>query len=75
MKNNRKTQAKRSTRATAKPAKATRDYVKEYEEIVRLAQKDPVKLSHEWNKEGDVFKECTLYNDDRAVLTTHTVLL
>lgn len=75
MKTHRKTHAAQNRRATTKPAEAPRDYVKEYEEIVRLAQKDHVKLAHEWNRQGDVFKECTLYNDERAVLTTHTILL
>jgi len=75
MRSDRKTHEALHRRATAKPAKAVRDFTKEYEEIVRLAHKDAVQISHEWNKEGDVFKECTLYTDDRAVLTTHTVLL
>lgn len=67
---------KRTTeRLSARSVKVAKDYAKEYDEIVRLAQQEPGTIAHEWNKEGDVFKECTLYNDDRAVLTTHTVLL
>jgi|GEM_PF-3659309 hypothetical protein len=73
MTQNRKTNSVRAK--TAGASKASKNYAKEYEEILRLAHKDPVKLSHEWNKEGDVFRECTLYSEERSVLTMHTTLL
>lgn len=65
----------KASRLSTQPSQRERDFLNEYEEMIRLAQADPSTIAHEWSKEGDNFKECTLYNDDRAVLITHTIPL
>jgi len=51
------------------------DFARSYEELMKLAPVPVTPIEREWNEEGDSFKECTLYTDDRSVELTHTVPL
>lgn len=49
------------------------NYSEEYSEIFRVLGIQPENIQHEWNKEGDQFKECSLYeNHPTPQLTPNT---
>lgn len=41
---------------------------------MKLATVPVVPVQREWSQEGDSFQECTLYDDERGVVTTTSVM-
>lgn len=44
----------------------------EYRRIMQILEQNASEITHEWNRQGDTFKECTFYSQNRSILTTHT---
>jgi len=51
-----------------------RDFTTEHAELMKLATVPVVPVQREWSQEGDSFQECTLYDDERGVVTTTSVM-
>lgn len=48
-------------------------FIEEYNKFFNILGVNPNNIQHEWNNDGDYFKECTLYEDHPTPkLTTHT---
>lgn len=45
-------------------------YTREYNSVFEMVGINPQSINHEWNKEGDVIKECTLYEDQPTPVIT-----
>lgn len=71
----RKRQAPRKQDGTSSEGKPKqRDFAREHAELMKLAPEPVTPLEREWHQEGDSFKEFTLYDDERSVVTTTSVM-